>query len=65
MLEMLFGLVLGLGVGTYNHEKFEPCFQPIFEELITFKDRLQNRLDEVRRNQAARPTTKAATRSNS
>ncbi len=48
MLELLLGMVIGTAVGTYNHDKMEPCLQPFMEELVAMKDRIQARIELIR-----------------
>jgi len=46
MLELLFGLVIGAGIGTFYHERTQPCFEPVLQELVALKSRLQQRFSE-------------------
>ncbi len=45
MLELLFGILIGVGIGTYNHEKTEPCMAPVMDELLAMKERIQGRME--------------------
>lgn len=58
MLEMLLGMGVGMVVGSYNHEKFEPCFGPFVEELLDFKRRLELRLNEQQRRTPQQQNTR-------
>ena len=62
MLELLFGMLVGVGIGTYNHEKTEPCMAPLVEELIAFKDKLQGRMEAGRTSAVTAATSAAARR---
>ena len=55
MLELLLGMAIGAAVGTYNHEKMEPCLQPIMEELVAMKDRIQVKIELIRSQRQALP----------
>ena len=60
MLELLLGMAVGAAVGTYNHDKMEPCLQPIMEELVAMKDRIQAKIEILRSQRqgiAQRPGT--------
>ena len=46
MLELLFGIVVGAGIGTFYHERTQPCFEPIIYELLALKNRIQDRLSD-------------------
>jgi hypothetical protein len=54
MLELLLGMGVGVIVGSYNHEKFDPCFQPFLEELVDFKRRLEVRISDRQRTNSPR-----------
>ena len=43
MLELLFGLVIGAGIGTFYHERTQPCFEPVLQEIVALKSRIQQR----------------------
>ena len=67
MLELLLGMTIGAAIGTYNHDKMEPCLQPVMEELVAMKDRIQAKIEIMRSqrlanaNIAPRPNTGAQT----
>jgi hypothetical protein len=46
MLELLIGVVIGTGIGTFYHERTLPCFEPVLYELANLKERLSNRLNQ-------------------
>ena len=51
MLELILGIVIGCGVGTFYHERTQPCFEPILYELIEVKNRIQRRFADQRDQQ--------------
>lgn len=55
MLELLFGIVVGTGIGTFYHERTQPCFEPVLYELAALKNRIQDRLSEQRQQPRGMP----------
>jgi len=55
MLELLLGMIVGAAVGTYNHDKMQPCLEPIMEELVAMKDRIQAKIELMRSQQQNTP----------
>ena len=51
MLELLIGIVVGAGIGTFYHERTQPCFEPVLYELAALKNRTQQRFSEQQQQQ--------------
>jgi len=58
MFELLLGIVIGTGVGTFYHERTHECFQPVMFELVELKNRLQRRFADQREQREGQPRTR-------